>query len=222
MHRFTLICWSLVVFLHTTDPSWAESLPRVLILGDEVSKQPARSVAAELKGRAVVVWKHPGDTSSALAQLDKVLGDTKWDVIHFNFGLADLHYKDPRTQTTRVMSKHAGGVRVTSPEQYRENLQQLVKRLKATRSKLVWASTTPIPSSKFDHFYDPGSEIEYNDIAAKVMGEHGITVNDLHAEVLEQTKDKKSRDPFSHHRIVPLHRPMVRHIVGQLELPEGH
>jgi hypothetical protein len=47
----------------------------------------------------------------------------KWDLIYFNFGLGDLFYKDPRTREIRIMSKNAGGIGVTLPKQYEENLE---------------------------------------------------------------------------------------------------
>ena len=135
----------------------------------------------------------PGDTGTALANLDRLLGDGKWDLIHFNFGLADLHYRDPRSKSIRALSKHAGGVRVTSAERYRQNLEALVRRLRKTGAKLLWASTTPIDSSNFDSIYDPGSELEYNAIAAQVMAKHGVATNDMHAYV--RALLKKKRDP---------------------------
>ena len=41
-----------------------------------------------------------------------------------------------------------------APEQYEKNLRELVKRLKATGAKLVWASTTPIRHSSTQRFRD--------------------------------------------------------------------
>lgn len=164
-----------------------QEAPRVLLLGDDVYYHVNRGLGKHLKDRARVTWKKPGDTSSALEDLDEMLGEEKWDVIHFNFGFADLHYKDPSTKEVRAMSKDAGGVRVTAPQQYEKNLEELVKRLKATGAKLVWASTTPILNPQpVESLYDIGSEIEYNAIAARVMARHGVPINDMHSFVLEQ------------------------------------
>lgn len=201
--------------------SWADDdLRRVLILGDTVYNQTSRTVASELKGRAKVVWKHPGDTGSALENLDVLLGEEPWDVVHLNFGLADLQYHDPRTKAVRAMSKHAGGIRVSSPEVYGRNLVTLVERLQGTGAKLVWASTTPIGSTQLDSIYDPGSEVEYNAIAAKVMAEHGVPVNDMHAFVRERTGDQKFRDPFTFGKDVPLHELVTERIRTTLGVPE--
>ncbi|MEZ6056801.1 MAG: hypothetical protein R3C01_08850 [Planctomycetaceae bacterium] len=212
-----ILCWILM----TCTVVAAEELPRVLILGDTSYSEPSRSIAKELKGSVEVVWKNPGDSSSALAQFDTLIGSESWDVIYFNFGLADLHYKDPKTTAIRAMSKSAGGVRVTSPEQYSKNLTEFVKRLKTTNAKLIWASTTPIRDSKFDDLYDPGSEIEYNAIAEKIMEECDVKITDMHTYVLANIGENKVADPFSFHRVLPLHSTMVESIFRELKRPEA-
>jgi len=183
----------------------AVALPRVLILGDRFSQGLTGVVANELKGRAQVVWADPGDSSYALAHLDELLGKDKWDVIHFNIGLPDLYYKDPSIKGIRAMSKLAGGVRVTPPELYQRNLAELVRRLKATGAKLIWASTVPAPGLN----YDPDSEVEYNGIASKTMSAEKIPVNDLHAFALASAKEKKKAQ---------FQDPTVKAIVSAMEL----
>ena len=83
-------------------------------------------------------------------------------------------------------------------------LDQLVARLRKTGAKLLWATTTPIDSSKLDSIYDPGSEIEYNRIAARVMARHGVATNDMHAYVRRILAKKRDPSPFSFDR-KPLH-----------------
>lgn len=201
----------------------APRTPRVLALGDSVQIGILRAAEKELKGR--VRFEFPKslsgvDTGSVLSQVDEFLGDGKWDVICFNFGLADLHYKDPKTREIRSMSKHAGGVRVTSPEAYEKNLRALVERLQATNAKLLWVSTLPIPKSSNDGLYDPGSEIEYNAIAAKIMAERKIPVIDLHALYLANASPKQNSNLFAPSP-VPLHPPIVTAIRTALDLPES-
>ncbi len=158
----------------------ADPLPRVLILGDNLYQNMSNSATAELKWRAQVVYANPGDTSYALAHLDELLGKDKWSVIHFNLGFADLCYKHPNLKGVRALSKAAGGVRVSSPELYQRNLTELVRRLKATGAKLIWASTIPLPTGMFGINADLESEIEYNVIAAKIMAAQNVPVNDMH------------------------------------------
>lgn len=83
----------------------AEDLPKALILGDTIYNGLLGSLTGDLKGQVQVVCKHPGSTGEALGQLEQLLGKDKWAVIHFNFGLADLHYKDPNTKAIRLMSR---------------------------------------------------------------------------------------------------------------------
>ncbi len=201
----------------------AESaLPRILFLGDGVQQKMMADAAKELKGRVQIEYPATpaNDTGDALARIDELLGDGKWDLIYFNFGLGDLFYKDPRTKEIRTMSKLAGGVRVTSPEQYGKNLAALVSRLKSTRAKLIWASTTPIPdAAKADTIYDAGSEVEYNQIAAQVMARHQVTVNDIHSQVLKSSSPDEKR-PGNRDKNPqagsPLQESVVQAILGQL------
>lgn len=194
-------------------------LPRVLLLGDSVYSQPARDAARMLQGRVqlVVPKQRPGDTGTALRRLDELLAGGPWDLIHFNFGYADLHYRDPSSRTIRAMSKRAGGVRVSSPARYEKNLEALVTRLEATGAKLMWATTTPIDSSKLDSIYDPGSELEYNAIAARVMKRHGVAINDMHAFVRRTIPKKRDPSPFAFNREA-LHPPIVRRVLEELDL----
>lgn len=197
------------------------SLPRVLILGDTVYSEPTKQIVKQLQGQAEVVGKNAGDTASAMVRIEELIGDRRWDVIHFNFGLADLLYKDPKSKAIRALSVQAGGVSATTPEQYEKNLRELLKRLQATKAKLIWASTTPIRSSAQEIFV-PGSELEYNQIAARVMAEHRIEINDMHTFVRDQLDMQRpaSGDPFSFEKI-PLHDPLVSLIAHEIELRRG-
>jgi hypothetical protein len=199
----------------------ADALPKVLVICDQIHSTTAKAASSALKGRAEVVTpkRDPGDTGTAIGQLDEILGKNKWDVIHFNFGFADLRHVDPKTKSGRAMSRHAGGVRVTTPEQYEKNLREIVTKLKATGAKLVWASTTPLEGTRHDSLFVSGSEIEYNAIAAKVMAGNGIAFNDMHAWMLANTKEKQRGDPFSFKGIA-IHEPVVSSILAALGLPE--
>jgi hypothetical protein len=200
-----------------------EPMGRVLILGDSIYRQPAAAAAKELKGRVQVVYATVSPdqvlhSESLLQNLDELLSDGPWDVIHFNVGLGDLIYRAGNMKSFRVLPKHAGGVRATTPTQYERNLHQCVPRLKATGAKLVWASTTPIRASTTGVF-DPGSEVEYNDIAAKVMKAHQVPIHDMHGYVKNLIDMNKpaghGADPFHFDR-KPIHAPLVEVILSQL------
>lgn len=163
----------------TADPK----LPNVLILGDSISIGYTPQVREKLTGKANVyrpmVGKGPdncGDTAIGLAKIDGWLGQRKWDVIHFNWGLWDLCYRNPQSKEQGNRDK-VGGKLSTPPVDYEKNLEQLVTRLEATGAKLVWANTTVVPEGEAGRFV--GDDEKYNAIAARVMKKHGIATDDL-------------------------------------------
>lgn len=100
-----------------------------------------------------------------------------WDVIHFNHGVWDATYRDPS-------SKYFSGHRTTSVEDFEQNLRTLVGKMKKTGATLIWGSVTPVWEG--EEGKPNGDEDAYNRVAAKVMKEHGVIINDLNAEVRRQ------------------------------------
>lgn len=164
----------------TVDPR----LPNVLLIGDSISIGYTRAVRAKLQGQANVFrpmhGKSPdnfGDTRVGLRKLDAALAaEKKWDVIHFNWGLWDLCYRNPQAKTQGNRDKKGGTLSV-SPAEYERNLEQLVAKLEATGAKLIWADTTVVPENEVGRFV--GDDEKYNAVAARVMGKHGIPTDDL-------------------------------------------
>jgi lysophospholipase L1-like esterase len=147
-------------------------LPRVLIIGDSISMGYTAPVRKLLEGKANVhrIPVNGGPTKNGTKNIDAWLGDGKWDVIHFNWGIHDL----------KIMPD---GKRQVEPADYEKNLRELVGKMKATGAKLIWATTTPIPHDKLKSDYKFGQVQEYNDIAARVMKEAGVPTNDLNAAI---------------------------------------
>lgn len=172
-------------------------LPNVLLIGDSISMQYHFDVQALLKGKANVHRLMESPTSAAngrstkdgLKYIDELLGKKKWDVIHFNWGLHDLKYVDERGNPVAIeKGKHQVEV-----EQYAENLEKLVAKLKATKAKLIFATTTPVPEGAESR--KAGDEKPYNEAALKIMKKEGIAVDDLYGFVLPQlNKIQKPRD----------------------------
>ncbi|WP_291168492.1 SGNH/GDSL hydrolase family protein [Gimesia sp.] len=140
-------------------------LPRVLLIGDSVSRGYTQAARKALKGKANVhrAPANCGPTAMGLKKLDVWLGDGNWDVIHFNFGIHD---------------------RRTPAAEYEQRLDEIVKRLKKTGATVVWASSTPIPAD-----WKEGPEMktkleEKNEIAAKVMQANGVEIDDLYSFIL--------------------------------------
>lgn len=167
----------------TPDPA----LPNVLVIGDSISIGYTREVRKRLEGRANVYrpmnpnGKGPdncGDTTIGLANLDRWLAGPRWDVIHFNWGLWDLCYRDAKSKNQGNRDKVNGKIS-TPPPDYERQLEALVLKLKATGAKLIWASTTLVPEGEDGRLV--GDDVKYNVIAARVMQRHGIPTDDLHA-----------------------------------------
>lgn len=152
-------------------------LPRVLLIGDSISIGYTQPVRARLRGQANLhrPGENGGSSTYGLSRIDEWLGTGRWDVIHFNFGLHDLKYLDAKgTYTTPDL-----GRQVNSVEQYRANLQVIVKRLQATGAKVIFATSTPVPAGATGRV--AGSEAAYNAAALEVMRAAGVAVDDLHA-----------------------------------------
>ncbi|MGE0100771.1 MAG: SGNH/GDSL hydrolase family protein [Blastocatellales bacterium] len=149
----------------------APGLPRVLLIGDSISIGYTVPVRELLRGKANVhrIPENGGNTKRGLEKLSGWLGNGKWDVIHFNWGLHDLRLDEGR---------HA----VPLPE-YEANLRALVKQLKVTGAKLIWCSTTPVPEGDLNPPRRSADVIAYNEAAQKVMRENGIETDDLYAFV---------------------------------------
>lgn len=165
------------------DPAFAQikddpTLPRVLIIGDSISIGYTIPTRELLKGKANVhrIPENGGPTTNGIKNLSKWLGDGKWDVIHFNWGLHDLKTdKDDKHQVPL--------------EEYEKNLRQLVKQLKDTKAKLIWASTTPVPEGKLSPPRKNSDVEAYNKAAKKVMEENGVLIDDLYTFALPKLKD---------------------------------
>lgn len=155
-------------------------LPRVLLIGDSISIGYTLNVRKLLEGKANV-HRPPtncGPTTRGVEGLESWLGDKKWDVIHFNFGLHDLKYMGPGGQNLADPKLSTSKPQV-SIESYQANLEKIVARLKKTGATLIWRNTTPVPEGAKGRVV--GDAGKYNEVAAKVMKEHDIQIDDMYA-----------------------------------------
>jgi lysophospholipase L1-like esterase len=155
------------------------SLPNVLILGDSISMGYTLDTRALLKGKANVFRPNENcsGTTKGVQAVDRWVADRKWAVIHFNFGLHDLkHVAKPGDDKASPNPQDPPQATV---EKYTENLEVIVKKLKATGARLIFATTTPVPSGT--KIRETGGEAPYNAAALKIMKANGIAINDLHA-----------------------------------------
>jgi len=138
-------------------------LPRMLIIGDSISRGYTLPVRHALGGK-VNVHRAPancGPTANGLKNLNTWLGDDKWDVIVWNFGIHD---------------------RETDPGIYKTNLETILVRLQITGARIVWVRSTPAPPSPNNQEkYTDNQCRRLNQIADEVMMRQGIPEVDLHS-----------------------------------------
>ena len=173
-----ILCLSWVL-LGTCQAAAVSDLPNVLIIGDSISMGYNKPVTERLQGKANVIH-NPGNAQHSaygLANLDAWLGDTTWDVIHFNHGLHDLKYVNDQGKNTT--SKEDGHIQIPL-DQYEKNMEAIVVRLKQTGARLIFATTTPFPKRVSGPLRETLDAARYNLAALNVMKRHGVRVNDLY------------------------------------------
>ncbi|GAB5559739.1 MAG: SGNH/GDSL hydrolase family protein [Synoicihabitans sp.] len=158
------------------------ALPRVLLIGDSISIGYTAPAREALRGKVNLhrIPENGGDTQRGLDNLSAWLAPENgtWDLIHFNWGLWDLCYRNPAAQTQGNRDKIHGTLTHT-PDAYAANLDKLVRQLQQTGATLIFATTTPVPEGEIGRKI--GDDIIYNQAAREVMEHHGIPINDLHA-----------------------------------------
>lgn len=144
-------------FVHADD-----DLPNVLIMGNSISIGYTPTVRESLAGVANVyrIPDNGGDTRKALKNMELWLGNIDWDVIHFNWGLHDLK----RLVEGKLNIK---GDRLVPSDEYKANLEQIMKRLLTTDATLIWATTSFVPDGAAGRIR--GEEEIYNAAANEVL-----------------------------------------------------
>jgi lysophospholipase L1-like esterase len=144
-------------------------LPRVLLIGDSITRGYGKQVEADLKGKAYVgrmaTSKSLGDPA-LLDEVALVLKEQTFDVIHFNNGM------------------HGNGY---TEEEYAAALPALVALLHhaAPSAKLIWASTTDVRQRDHLETADPKTDriIQRNRSAAEIVRKENIPIDDLFSVV---------------------------------------
>ena len=155
------------------------NLPRVLIIGDSISIGYTLPVREMLKGVANV-HRPPvncASTKHGINGIEDWVGNKKWDVIHFNWGLHDLKYMGPNGENLADPQLNSSSQQVPIDE-YVKNLQRLVLYLKKTKAELIWRNTTPVPIGAKGRVV--GDSKKYNDAAQEIMSYYSIETNDLY------------------------------------------
>lgn len=140
--------------------------------------------------------------------------DGGWDVIHFNHGVWDQATFDPKTGQRAEPGK--GVIRI-SIENYEKNLRTIVARLKLTKATLIWASTTPILVGSKPGYVGGEMVDTYNAVAATVMKENGVIIDDLNAECRRMGKPKA----FNVHDVGDLSPKVTETVIAALKAREN-
>lgn len=142
-----------------------DDLPRVLLIGDSITRGYFGDVEKHLAGKAYCARLTTSKCVSDPSFTDEVqllLKHYQFAVIHFNNGLHGWGYTE---------------------DQYRDGLVQAVEaiRKQAGDAKLIWATTTPlrIPND-LTKFGERTERVKVrNRIAAEIMKGHGVSTDDL-------------------------------------------
>ena len=172
------------------------NLPRVLIIGDSISIGYTLPVREMLKGVANV-HRPPvncASTKHGINGIEDWVGNKKWDVIHFNWGLHDLKYMGPNGENLADPQLNSSSQQVPIDE-YVKNLQRLVLYLKKTKADLIWRNTTPVPIGAKGRVV--GDSKKYNDAAQEIMSHYSIETNDLY-QFAKDNWDKVGRKADVH------------------------
>lgn len=155
-----------------TDPK----RPRVLLVGDSILGGYMKSVIAALEGKAYVdAWTNPYCQSEHLNKniLPDVLAHGPYDVVHFNMGLHGWQ---------------AGRIKDGTFEPLTKAYVEVIKA-KLPNAKIIWASSTPVTVKDKPADLDPEINpviIEHNRMAAKVMAEMHVPVNDFYSVLVDK------------------------------------
>ena len=194
----------------TDDPN----LPRVLLIGDSISIGYTVAVRELLEGKANVhrPLVNCGPTTRGLTGIDEWLGDKPWDVIHFNWGLHDLKHMGPKGKSSA--DPKAPGSREQVPiDEYEKNLRKLVARLKKTGAALIWRSTTPVPPGAQGRVI--GDAAKYNEVAAKIMQENKIPIDDMYS--YSKLRLKEIQRPANVHFTPEGSRELAKHVAAAIQ-----
>ena len=144
------------------------NLPRVLLIGDSITRAYYPEVEKHLEGKAYVARLSSSAFISdpvLVKQIEMVLGEYKFDVIHFNNGMHGWQH---------------------SEKEYEQAFPEFLKTIRkcAPDAKLIWADTTPLKESPRLPADDQTRATDEriaarNVIALKFMRAEGIPVDDL-------------------------------------------
>ncbi|MHB1458973.1 MAG: hypothetical protein ACYC0V_18845 [Armatimonadota bacterium] len=171
------------------------NLPRVLLIGDSISIGYTMPVRNQLAGKANVhrIPTNGMFSANGLENIKEWLGNSKWDVIHFNWGIWDTHLlaADGSILTAEDEKNGKPGSIRTTIFEYEANLGKLVDIMLASGAKLIWASSTPVTCRSGNRI---GDIDRYNLAASAVMKKKGVIIDDLNSYIKPHLKEMQMDD----------------------------
>lgn len=156
--------WSDIWISHANETN----LPRVLLIGDSITRAYYPEVEKHLAGKAYVARLATSRFISdpvLFQEIALVLGNIKFDIIHFNNGMHGWQHTE---------------------KEYEQAFPSFLEAIRkcAPNAKLIWADTTPLkvsPNLSADNQTQASDEriAARNLIALKVVQAQGIPVDDL-------------------------------------------
>ena len=157
-------------------------MKRVMLLGDSIRMMTEAKVREKL-GADFEVWspekncRYTALTLNELRHYFKKFPDP--EIIHWNNGLWDIAilYDDDGNFTPLPV--------------YLENLKRILKQLRKTGAKIIFATTTPTHPKKVNRPSPQGSRhynsdiAKYNAAAIELMEKEGILINDLYPLLMD-------------------------------------
>ena len=149
-----------------------DSIPRVLLIGDSIVMGYSTKVQEKLAGTANVARLATSKClcdEALMKELEYVLGEYKYEVVHFNNGLHGWSFTEEDYASSFPL--------------FFDHIRQLSKN-----AKLIWASSTPV------RYRDNREQIDKernarvlarNKIAQQFLSEHGVVTNDLYGLMVE-------------------------------------
>ena len=170
------------------DPEVDPSLPNVLLIGDSISIGYHLDARKALAGKANVFRPKTncGPTTRGLEEIEQWLGDRRWDVVHWNFGLHDLKYLGPNGENLADPAAETSHPQVPI-DAYKANIKTLAERIKKQAKVVIWRETTPVPEGAAGRV--PGDAKRYNAAAAEAIAEVGGIATDPFFAFAESVAD---------------------------------
>ena len=167
--------------------------PRVLLIGDSILNGYANTVIKRLAGNAYVdYWVTPACQSEGFNKmLAMVLKNGPYDVIHINLGLHGFQ----KDRTVKGQTEKQPRIPMDQFEPLTKAFVEVMRK-ENPQGKIIWASTTQISLRDKPTELDPESNpmiVEHNRLAAKVMAEMNVPVNDLYT-LMNSRLDLKQND----------------------------